>query len=494
MPQLVWAFLPSLALATRKLRLLLMSMLLLACTGAYADRMVLLVDNSGSMRENDIDRLVLAGVVSFIESLPPTTEVAIVSFDARGRLIQPLIPAAEFDPTILNRLDSRGPRTDLSLAVERGLYELRHRPPTEGHDAILMITDGIMDTGSPEGDLRAESWLSGELTQQLVQRDITMWVVALSEEADFRILNPITRATGGDYLRAMTASEIRGAIERIRERILASDPRPAEAHRQAPAPAPAVAVEAMQATPGLAAPGHTAVEEASAEPAVATRVVPEQAVPGQAVPRPAVPDQPIPRPAQPEAEPLEEPVLLPTMQVDLTSPAVRPDTVSAARWWLAAMLLLVGAALLGWAVWRTWLARQPVPKPVVSALEYFPDCYLVDLHGVTNASTLPLKGKYNMITRLQQPPDDGIHYIQIFRRQIGRRHALIEYRDFSFWVIDQQSMNGTFLNGKRVTMETRLKHGDRLRFYKYEFEYCVSDLALSNETMVADDTRAAGSM
>jgi pSer/pThr/pTyr-binding forkhead associated (FHA) protein len=92
-----------------------------------------------------------------------------------------------------------------------------------------------------------------------------------------------------------------------------------------------------------------------------------------------------------------------------------------------------------------------------------------------------------MVTRLQNPPEDGITYVQVFRRQIGRRHALIEYRDFSFWMIDQNSLNGSFLNGERLTSETRLKHGDRLRFHIYEFEFCVSDLALSNETLVEQE-------
>ena len=120
----------------------------------------------------------------------------------------------------------------------------------------------------------------------------------------------------------------------------------------------------------------------------------------------------------------------------------------------------------------------------MQVLEYFPDCYLVDLHGVTDRPTHRLASKYNMITRLQNPPDDGINYVQVFRRQIGRRHALLEYRDFSFWLIDQDSLNGTFVNGERLVGETRLKHGDRLRFHIYEFEFCVSDLALSNETLI----------
>jgi pSer/pThr/pTyr-binding forkhead associated (FHA) protein len=115
----------------------------------------------------------------------------------------------------------------------------------------------------------------------------------------------------------------------------------------------------------------------------------------------------------------------------------------------------------------------------------------VDLEGITSRPTHMLSSKYNMITRLQNPPDDGINYIQVFRRQIGRRHALIEYRDFSFWINDQNSVNGTWLNGERVLHETRLKHGDRLRFHVYEFEFCVSDLALSNETLVGQGQASA---
>lgn len=393
------------------MRYLIVIVLVVLAVDVHADRIVLLVDNSGSMRVNDVDRLVPAGVTRFIASLPESTQIAVVAFDERGRLIQPLIRAPEFDPGILDQLDYQGPWTDLALAVERGLYELRM--PHDGHDAVLMITDGIMDTGSPEGDLRAEGWLTGDLTRQMTRHGISMWVVALTEEADFRVLHPITRRTGGDYHRALTATDVGTAMARVRDGILGSDP-------------------------------------VTAPPAVAEAPAPEA-----------------------RAE---------------TPPPPVPDDSGSLRWLLASALILFGSGVLGWVAIRTTRARPLPDRQGEDALEYFPECYLVDLHGVTHAPTHPLRGKYNMITRLHRPPDDGINYIQIFRRQIGRRHALIEYRDFSFWVIDQQSVNGTWLNGERVTRETRLKHGDRIRFYRYEFEYCVSDLALSNETLIADRT------
>ena len=63
---------------------------------------------------------------------------------------------------------------------------------------------------------------------------------------------------------------------------------------------------------------------------------------------------------------------------------------------------------------------------------------------------------------------------------------MIEYKDHSFWVIDQGSLNGTFVNNKRIEAETRLKHGDRLRFHKHEFEFLVLDMFETDRTMMGE--------
>lgn len=52
--------------------------------------------------------------------------------------------------------------------------------------------------------------------------------------------------------------------------------------------------------------------------------------------------------------------------------------------------------------------------------------------------------------------DDGL---------VSRRHALIHKQDDAeYWVIDLGSGNGTYLNGRRVTLATRLNDGDQLTF------------------------------
>lgn len=415
---------------------LLAAVLAIASPFASAERVLLLVDNSGSMQANDADRLVPSAVENFIASLPADTRIGVISFDTRARLLQSLIPADEFRASSLDRLDYAGQLTDPSAGVELALYELRRADPGPGGDSLVLITDGVTDLGNPVASARAEEWLLGALREDLRAEGVAVWGIALTEAADARMLRQLTNATGGDYFRAADASAVRQAITNIENGIAlrrVAYERP-ETRVEAPA-APALTATRPE-TPPVAAPTET------------------RAAPAPVVVRPVA----APTSAEPEA--------------------------TRARWWLALTLLLAGTGMLGWVSYATWRSGRDAPRPEKTALEYFPECYLVDLQGVTDRPTHLLAGKYNMITRLQTPPDDGINYVQIFRRQIGRRHALVEYRDFSFWIIDQNSVNGTFVNGERIHHETRLKHGDRLRFHIYEFEFCVSDLAFSNETLM----------
>ena len=52
----------------------------------------------------------------------------------------------------------------------------------------------------------------------------------------------------------------------------------------------------------------------------------------------------------------------------------------------------------------------------------------------------------------------------------SRRHAQLSLEEGGLWVEDIGSKNGTFVNNTRVTVKTRLRSGDRLRFDRIEFE------------------------
>ena len=87
------------------------------------------------------------------------------------------------------------------------------------------------------------------------------------------------------------------------------------------------------------------------------------------------------------------------------------------------------------------------------------EAYLV-LTGASGEQTFPLDERNRWtIGREEQST------IQIPGRWISREHAYIERLDSGEWhLIDLGSRNGSFVNGRRVTIPAILRHGDEIRF------------------------------
>ncbi|MCZ6802566.1 MAG: FHA domain-containing protein, partial [Proteobacteria bacterium] len=96
-----------------------------------------------------------------------------------------------------------------------------------------------------------------------------------------------------------------------------------------------------------------------------------------------------------------------------------------------------------------------------------------------------------MLGRVAGKDTEYLNYFVIPETTIGRRHSLIEYKDFSYWIIDQGSINGTFVNNRAVTSEVRLKHGDMVRLHKVEFEFVMPEMADSGMTVISNTVIAS---
>lgn len=410
-------------------------MLLAVGATVAANDVVVLLDNSGSMRENDPDRLLKPAVIELIQRLPEDLRISVLSFDSEPKALIGLSDRAVDLDSALESIQYQGQLTDTPAAVERALYELRSRGRARASRNILLITDGIVDLGDVAASRRAEDWLTGALVNRAIQDGIQIHAIAFTEGADYRILQGVTEATGGRYYRAADIDELRTVLDEIRI-VLA---------RQLAVGKRELAIGLKQADvpdirPVITITRHAPVMVSPPDPTVGAPVIP-------------IPSE------------------------------------SALRLWVVSLAMFAMVGVAGGAVALTiFLYRRRVsvtPRARSERLEYFPECYLVDLDGVTPSTRHELKNKSNIISRLKSPPDDGMNYIYIPRPNIGRRHAMIEYRNLTFWIKDLSSMNGTRLNGRRVSTEQRLKHGDRIKFHTYEFEFSVSDLAYSTETEAA---------
>ena len=105
---------------------------------------------------------------------------------------------------------------------------------------------------------------------------------------------------------------------------------------------------------------------------------------------------------------------------------------------------------------------QQAPKSV-------PKAKLIDVSGVTDRKAFDLDKLLNEIGR------DPINDISIPKETISSLHAGIECKDGHYYLIDQKSSNGSFLNGKKITPNKpfRLKDGDRIKFDVYEFTFLL---------------------
>ncbi len=157
----------------------------------------------------------------------------------------------------------------------------------------------------------------------------------------------------------------------------------------------------------------------------------------------------------------------------------------------SALVLLLAAGVLVFIFLKRRKHALPAATParvvpVAAPPPRVPEAFLKDINGITKEPAVQLTAKPLMIGRIAGTDPDHADYFVVEIATIGRRHAVIRYRDFCFWLADQGSVNGTFLNGERIEGERQLKHGDRVRFHKYEFEFSMPEMANADHTVFAD--------
>ncbi len=386
----------------------------------------LVLDNSGSMKKNDPDFLVSEAVKEFISLQDANTRVGIVIFDQNVLLPVPLTEASLSNrETILNSIGNinyKGLYTDSPAGIERAIYELKNNGRDDAEKSIIFMTDGIVDTGAPEKDLEKSKWLREDLAPDAADNEIKIFGIAFTEAADFQLIQSIAQKTDGEYYRVLKAEELHGVFERINEII-----------NEPPAPEP--------------------------------------------VPEPVVVSQPAPEPVEPVVQaPPPAPVI-----IEVPAQGVGQEERVRSIIMIAAAIILTITLL---AILILLLKRN---RELKSGEEQFAqEAYINDLQGKTEKQTHKLGTKPTMFGRVAGKDTDHLDYIVVSESTIGRRHALIEYKDYSYWIIDQGSINGTFVNDEPVKTEVRLKHGDRIRLHKCEFEFIMPEMEDSGMTVISN--------
>ena len=489
---------------------------------------VLVLDNSSSMKKNDPEFLTRLAVQKFFDQIGNESRVALLLFDQEVRLLMPLTPLDEVSRVnflrSLNQVDYQGLYTYSPAAIERAIRELKVNGRPEADRSIVFMTDGVVDTGNQAMDITKSERLRDDLAAEAAEHGIRVFGIAFSDSANLLFIQSLSKRTSGEYFRAFSGADIEGVFQRI-TRILArlqapasalGRPGKAPAFTPLPEPAPSPQLELPEAAPiffdpprdpgSAEAPDETATLPAHEVIATAeTAVLPtlskeeinyETSADSESMRQLAQAGEPagnLTPAARSDAKRPVAPNGLETISTVVAKESERARVFVPSAW--LAFLLAAGIAGVFLVSRKTFLTRRRTVEKTMLEDE-LPKAFLNDLGGITDKPSYELGESLTVVGRIGGSDADRINYVVIPEPTVGRRHALIEFKNHCFWVADQNSLNGTFINDQRIEGDTRLKHGDRIRFYKHEFEFLLLDMfetdrTTMSQTVVADFSRAA---
>jgi len=388
---------------------------------------VFVLDNSGSMRNNDPNFITKEVVTNFLAGLGEKSRLGMVIFDETANLAEPLtlLDDAEVRARFLESLDVidfKGKFTNSPAGIERAIYELKTNGRQDTKKIIIFLTDGIVDTGNKSQDLEKENWLKEDLTRESKNAGIRIFGIAFTDNADFRLIQTLAIRTDGEYFRVFEVADLQEVFTKIK-RIIA---------------------------------------EPSAQEALVSTAETNRLTPIQRKEAPVSQRQVVPEMARKQKSSL---VLI-----------------------LAGIIVLLALIVLLVVVRKrkTHVAQpaqdQRTGGKILPAEPRLPQAVLIDVGQAisTESLALPLDKDSLRIGR-----DDG-NDVVIARKTISSFHATIEYKEGYFYLEDLRSTNGTCLNDDKLRHNepVRLKSGDKIDFSIHEFRFLIPDQTPLGETVM----------
>ena len=434
-------------------------------TGPKVDIIVAL-DNSGSMKKNDPKFITRDVVTELLNNTGEEFRLGMVIFDQDARVVEQLAnmnnkaAAARFLKSLRN-INYKGLFTNTPAGVERSIYELKTYGRKEAQKVLILLTDGIIDTGSKERDIEGEVWLKNNLTQESKESGIKIFGIAFTDKADVRMLQILASRTDGEYFRAYNAEEIPDIFKKINEIISKPQVKAKEAQ-----------LSTQKLSPLLNK--HNAVEPDNSS------LIQKQITPKKKL-------EP-----KPELTVKKDSIIKAENKKSLTK-ARETDksfkqrfSIIPINYYIIIILFIILAILM---VIYKRQKKEIVPNAskkiqVDGGPEYHPvfQAELIDVNHIISKESVSLVLSKQSVSIGRDSSND----IVIPKEFISSLHATIEYKNGYYYLEDHRSTNGTCLNKRKIQENTpaRLKSGDTIHFANYEFRLLLHDQAPYGETVM----------
>ncbi|MCP5298520.1 MAG: VWA domain-containing protein [Chromatiaceae bacterium] len=200
----------------------------------HADIRVL-IDISGSMRQNDPNNLRRPALRMLSGLMQPGTRAGVWTF---ARWVNNLMPVADVDAawkkrvqSLSNQIASPGQFTNIEEVLDRASRDWEG-PPSSHARHLVLLTDGMVDVSKQDAENSASRQrIVDDLLPRLKQAEVKVHSIALSQRADHELLKRLAGETGGWYQQVDSADELQRVFLKMFETVGKPDAVPLQDNR-----------------------------------------------------------------------------------------------------------------------------------------------------------------------------------------------------------------------------------------------------------------------
>ncbi|WMS87776.1 vWA domain-containing protein [Pleionea litopenaei] len=192
----------------------------------------LLIDISGSMKQNDPNNLRIPALRMVTNLMPKGSEAGVWAF---GRYVNMLVPIKTVDQqwqdsasAAAGKINSAGLFTNIGDAMAKSSWDW-NRPSDSETRSMILLTDGMVDISKDAAKNAAErKRILQDILPRLKAAGVTIHTIALSEQADKELLQTLSNQTDGWFQAVSNADELQKVFLKIFEQATPRDSLPLE--------------------------------------------------------------------------------------------------------------------------------------------------------------------------------------------------------------------------------------------------------------------------
>jgi len=183
---------------------------------------VVIMDSSGSMKQNDPKQLRKPAAKLFISLLGKQDRLSVVSFSSQAWPIT-FLTKLENDKQLkqalraTEKVSHKGMHTNIHSAIAKGIEFLRESDQLNRDPIIILMSDGQMDMGNTEKSAQLREDIFENLLPQLIEHNIKIYSIAFTEASDQELLQEIAETTDGRYALAVSDEVLHKVFSKIFE-------------------------------------------------------------------------------------------------------------------------------------------------------------------------------------------------------------------------------------------------------------------------------------